>query len=155
MLNSLQGATIEHFGTTGNPRAEARRMAGKLFDRVHSAAVRQQWLAGLTGRAVTLPALPGRPSAAEHSRGVVTVPLNKIVGSEGRNGDFDAEFRPLKANLRERWMNVAAARRTGLALPPVELVRYEDDFYVRDGHHRISVARAMGQREIEALVVNS
>jgi hypothetical protein len=84
--------------------------------------------------------------------GIQLVPINRIRGSEGRVHDFDAEFRPLKKHSRERWLNVAAARYMGQSLPPVTLVRLGCDYFVRDGHHRISVAKAMGQNEIEAEV---
>jgi hypothetical protein len=84
----------------------------------------------------------------------VVVPLSKIVGTEGRDEDFDADFHPLNAHDRERWISVAAARRMGIILPAVDLLRVGDEFYVRDGHHRISVARMMGQVEIDARIMN-
>jgi hypothetical protein len=88
-----------------------------------------------------------------HYAGIKTVSLDKIKGSEGRSKDFDGDFRPLKAHNRQRWMNVAKARFDGHDLPPVELIRFQRDYYVRDGHHRISVARALGQQAIEAYVI--
>lgn len=84
--------------------------------------------------------------------GVTTVPLDQIRGSEGRVRDFDPEFRPLKAHNAERWINIAIARMREVPLPPVELVRVNDSYYVRDGHHRISVARAFQQADIDAQV---
>jgi hypothetical protein len=88
-----------------------------------------------------------------HERGVVSIPLSQIVGSEGRAGDFDSAFNPLNDNTRDRWINIAAAIGNGLAMPPVELIQAADGYYVRDGHHRISVARATGQASIEGRVV--
>lgn len=87
-----------------------------------------------------------------HFRGVVTVPLGQIAGSEGRNGDFDRDFNPLNENNRERWISVAVARLQGVALPLVELIKVGECYFVRDGHHRISVSRALKQEYIEALV---
>lgn len=87
-----------------------------------------------------------------HYHGVVTVPLGQICGSEGRNGDFDRDFNPVNENYRERWISVAVARLQGVALPLVELIRVGECYFVRDGHHRISVARALKQEYIEALV---
>lgn len=84
--------------------------------------------------------------------GVTIIPLDQIRGSEGRVGDFDREFRPLKAHNAERWINIAIARMRGVPLPPVELVRVNDSYYVRDGHHRISVAKAFQQADIDAQV---
>jgi len=75
-----------------------------------------------------------------------------IRGSEGRCQDFDADFRPLKELSRERWMAIAAAWKLGTELPPVQLVQIRDLYFVRDGHHRISVARAMRQENIDAEV---
>jgi hypothetical protein len=84
--------------------------------------------------------------------GVTTVPLDQIRGSEGRVRDFDPEFRPLKAHNAERWINIAIARLRETPLPPVELVRVNDSYYVRDGHHRISVAKSFHQADIDAQV---
>ena len=54
--------------------------------------------------------------------------------------------------MSKRWLGVARAALRGEHLPPVDLIRAGDVYYVRDGHHRISVARALGQREIDARV---
>ena len=82
------------------------------------------------------------------------VPINRIQGSatEGRSQDFDRSFRPLKFHNEKRWLSLAAAQLGGVSLPPVCLVKAGDLYYVRDGHHRVSVARALGQQEIEAEV---
>lgn len=85
--------------------------------------------------------------------GIQMIPINRIRGSEGRTHDFDTEFRPLKKHSRERWLRVAAARYAGKTLPPITLIRLGCDYFVRDGHHRISVAKALGQVEIEAEVM--
>jgi hypothetical protein len=71
-----------------------------------------------------------------------------IRGSESRSSDFDRDFNPLHDHNRRRWLNVAAARQRGKALPLVKLIQVGDVYFVRDGHHRISVARALGQRSI-------
>ena len=81
------------------------------------------------------------------------VPISQICGSEGRCHDFDRDFHPLQDHNKERWLGIARARQRGKALPPVELVRVGDVYFVLDGHHRISVARALGQRHIEAKVM--
>lgn len=85
--------------------------------------------------------------------GTQVVPIAQIRGSEGRSGDFDREFNPLQDRSRERWLSVAVARQQGKALPPVELIQIGEVYFVRDGHHRISVARALGQQTIEARVL--
>lgn len=82
-----------------------------------------------------------------------TVPIAQIRGSEGRTGDFDRDFNPIKDHTRQRWLGIAAAREQGKVLPPVSLIQVGDLYFVKDGHHRISVTRAFGQEAIEAKVV--
>ena len=149
-----QTTTFENFGTKHDEQSEARRIAGKLFDQAYARGKRGKWIAKLTGKANELQSLSHRSEAARRAAGTVVVPLTKIVGSEGRSDDFDAAFNPLKKHNRERWIGVAAARWTGIVLPAVELVQIGDEYYVRDGHHRISVAKALGQLEIDARMVN-
>jgi hypothetical protein len=73
-----------------------------------------------------------------------TVPMESIVGSEGRYADFDDEFLPLQGSSEEKWRSVYAALRRGEELPPVSLLKIGDAYFVRDGNHRVSVARWMG-----------
>jgi hypothetical protein len=80
------------------------------------------------------------------------VPIHQIRGSESRPGDFDGDFNPLHDVNQARWLSVAGARLQGKALPPVALVQVGDVYFVRDGHHRISVARALRQTVVEATV---
>ncbi len=87
-----------------------------------------------------------------HYAGLQAVPINRVVGSLGRSGDFDAAFNPLSEETRDRWLSVARARRTGIPLPPVELVQVGERYFVRDGHHRISVARSLGEEAVDAEV---
>jgi len=88
-----------------------------------------------------------------HYVGVQSVPIERIQGSEGRLEDFDRAFNPLHERSRYRWMSVASVRLAGAALPPVELIQSEDIYFVRDGHHRISVAKALGEQYIDAEVI--
>lgn len=89
---------------------------------------------------------------SERSAGVTVVSLDAIVGSVGRGRDFDRRFRPTSGRSRGRWEQIAAAARRGEALPPVDLVRVGELHFVRDGHHRVSVARALGREDIDAYV---
>jgi hypothetical protein len=73
-----------------------------------------------------------------------TVPVKSIVGSEGRYADFDDEFLPLQGSSEEKWRSVYAALRRGEELPPVSLLKVGDAYFVRDGNHRVSVARWLG-----------
>lgn len=94
-----------------------------------------------------------RKIIGQHYVGVRTVPLNRIKGSEGRSSDFDCDFNPLHARTRNRWMSIAIARSQGDTLPLVELIQLGEDYFVRDGHHRISVARAFSEEYIDAVVI--
>ena len=80
------------------------------------------------------------------------MPISSIIGSEGRVADFDIDFHPIRETSRERWINMAIAYLSRLALPPIELIRVSNGYFVRDGHHRISVGRAFGQIAMDAEV---
>jgi hypothetical protein len=90
--------------------------------------------------------------AGERYLGVQTIPLDSVVGSVDRTRDFDRQFRPTSGRPRERWQRIAAAQRRGESMPPISVYRIGDMHFVRDGHHRVSVARAVGWRYIDAEV---
>ncbi len=90
--------------------------------------------------------------ASKQNRGVQPVALDAIVGSVDRTRDFDRRFRPTSPRVRERWERIAAAMRRGEAMPPVSLFQIGEIYFVEDGHHRISVARAIGWDVIDARV---
>ena len=89
---------------------------------------------------------------AMRSAGTRTVPFAAIRGSDGRRHDFDAAFHPRQTHTRDRWLRVARAHLRGIELAPVDLIQVGDVYFVRDGHHRISVAHAFGQAAIDAVV---
>jgi hypothetical protein len=91
---------------------------------------------------------------SERSTGLKVVPLDQIVGSVDRGRDFDRRFRPTSGRSRGRWEQIAAAARRGEAFPPVDLVKVGELYFVRDGHHRVSVARALGRNDIDAYVTD-
>ena len=88
----------------------------------------------------------------EAYRGVRPVRIDKIVGSEGRYNDFDKAFLPKKELLRRRWENIDIAHAESVNLPAVWLYELGGVFFVRDGNHRVSVARSIGAVEIDAEV---
>ena len=89
----------------------------------------------------------------ERNLGLQVVPIDSIVGTVDRTGGgFDRAFRPTSSMVRQRWERIANATRRGEAIPPVSLYRIGDVHFVRDGHHRVSVARALGREEIEGYV---
>ncbi len=85
-------------------------------------------------------------------RGLQQVPLTKIVGSEGRYSDFDRRFLPRQSQTRQRWQSVDKAHHEEITLPPVDLYKIGEVYFVKDGNHRVSVARERGQHEIDAYV---
>lgn len=131
-------------------------------ERLYARAARRPWLATarelLSGRPERLPMLGAIPattlSALHHSHTAQTVPLAQIVGSLewARSQDFDSAFRPVNPRLKERWLAVAERRQTGRSLPPVTLIQAGAQYYVVDGHHRVSVERALGSTTIQAHV---
>ncbi len=88
----------------------------------------------------------------QHYLGLRTVPLASIIGSEGRCRDFDAGFNPRQSATLERWLSVYSAIYQGIGLPPVTLIEIRGNYFVRDGHHRISVARKLGKVDVDAEV---
>jgi hypothetical protein len=125
----------------------------QAFSRARRAAFIQDILAPLRNRpADLLPFEDVRRTLQLGSRayrGFQQVQLRKIVGSVARYSDFNRAFRPRTHTLRERWQRTLDARER---LPPVELYRVDDVYFVVDGHHRVSVARDAGARTIDAEV---
>lgn len=89
----------------------------------------------------------------ETYRGMQTVPIDRIVGSEGRYRDFTKQFLPRYEHLRNRWQRVDMAHLTDIVLPPISLYEVGGVYFVRDGNHRVSVARTQGVLAIDAEVV--
>ena len=76
--------------------------------------------------------------------------LGAIVGTVDPTTDFDAGFRPAADRVSSRWQSIARAHRGGRALPPITVLERPDGYYVLDGRHRVSVARALGHETIDA-----
>ena len=89
---------------------------------------------------------------SEHRVGLKVVPLDAVVGSVDRSRDYDRGFRPTSGRSRGRWEQIAAAARRGESFPPIDVLRVGELYFVRDGHHRVSVARALGRADIDAYV---
>ncbi len=90
----------------------------------------------------------------ETYRGMQVVPINLIVGSEGRYRDFNKYFLPKSEHLRSRWERVDVARLNDVILPPIHLYEIGGVYFVRDGNHRVSVARSQGVDMIDAEVIS-
>jgi hypothetical protein len=94
--------------------------------------------------------LPESAAAPQGARRLQVIPLDQIVGTVEPTLHFDARFRPTSEHVRARWERIALAHRRGAALPPIAVVSRPDGYYVVDGRHRVSVALALGHREIDA-----
>src|SRR3954466_4247053 len=90
----------------------------------------------------------------ERGLGLQVIPLDSIVGTVDRATGFDREFRPTTSRVRQRWERIAAAMRRGEAMPPIDVYRVGEVYFVKDGHHRVSVARALGRHDIDARVTD-
>lgn len=88
----------------------------------------------------------------ENYRGLQDVPLEQIAGSVGRYREFNDHFLPRRHNMQERWSRVYAQATGMTGLPPIELYKVGDVYFVRDGNHRVSVAREVGASHIQAHV---
>jgi len=84
--------------------------------------------------------------------GIQSVRLDDIIGSQGRYRNFTRHFFPRDEALRHRWMGIDGMVSSGRSLPPVALYKVCNAYFVKDGHHRISVARSRKQYAIEAHV---
>ena len=129
------------------------------FRAARQRAALQEIMARLTGQSVGLlsyeeVARKLKTSGSVH-RGRQDVPLDGIVGSVGRYTDFTRSFLPRHDSDQDRWARVMAlAADAGSAgLPPIEVYKIGEAYFVLDGHHRVSIARQMGATHIEAYVV--
>lgn len=94
------------------------------------------------------------PIYGQSYRGVQEVPVDKIVGTTtNRYVDFDRAFLPAQARTKSRWKTIDELRLRDVNLPPIQLYQVGNLYFVRDGHHRVSVARQIGQLYIDAEVI--
>jgi len=112
------------------------------------------WLTGERNELLPFDAVRERiPLRGQHYIGLQEVPIDQIVGSLGRYRDFDRAFLPRQARTRSRWVSIDSAQYDDVILPPVELYKMGEVYFVRDGNHRVSVARDRGQEYVDAYVV--
>ena len=90
---------------------------------------------------------------SESYKGMMTIPVKQIIGSENRYHDFSSAFYPTNLSLERRWESIDAASMDDVVLPPISVYKLGDCYFVRDGNHRVSVARSKGVEFIDAEVV--
>ncbi|MHC1782954.1 MAG: transcriptional regulator [Anaerolineaceae bacterium] len=91
--------------------------------------------------------------SGQHSVGVQQIPIENIIGSVGRYNDFDRAFLPRRGEIAPRWMNIDLAHLQDVELPPIEVYKIGEAYFVKDGNHRVSVARDRGQAFIDADII--
>jgi hypothetical protein len=89
-----------------------------------------------------------RPFARRYV-GLRTVPLDHVVGTEGRASAFTRDFRPRHDFSRDRLRSLASAFPEG-GFPPIVAVKLGDTYFVIDGHHRVALTRRNGGSMIDA-----
>ena len=140
MSDYTRGAAREDFN-----RARTREFFQRIINLI---APEQQELLSLDEMRKLIPA------KGESYRGLQTVPIDLIVGSEGRYQDFNKRFLPKKEHLRTRWEGIDRAHLTDVILPPIQLYEVGGVYFVRDGNHRVSVGRMQGAKMIDAEVTS-
>ena len=124
------------------------------FNRERMRARKGSLLAALLGKSNRLKFISDPSHSALHNKrfaGLQSIPTEKIVGTISRTDDFDSEFRPRKGHLRDRWVNMFILLQSD-RWAPIVVHKAGDVYYVEDGHHRVSVARSVGMKFIEAEV---
>lgn len=134
-----------------------REQATMDFERAHRRALWNRMRHRLAGKSAYLPTLVDmltqQCTANVIDRRSQTIRIDQIVGSWHPNFGFDANFMPTKTNMRQRWLRIRLAYFEQKNMPAIDVIQVGDCYYIRDGHHRVSVARFLGQAFIDANVI--
>jgi hypothetical protein len=135
----------------------SRRLAEEDFERAYRRGFWRKlgsWLTGQSNELLPFDAVRERiPIRGQHYLGLQQVRIEQIVGSLGRYRDFDRAFLPRQDRTRGRWVSIDSAHYEDTILPPVDLFKVGEIYFVRDGNHRVSVARERGQEFMDAFVI--
>jgi hypothetical protein len=133
---------------------DIRSQLSHKFFTLQTDARRDTLWARLTGKNTRLAIFPEEAPEKNPGRkfiGTEVVPIEQIVGTIHRQNDFDHKFRPLTKRLRDRWVNVyLTLERDGWS--PILVHKVGEEYYVEDGHYRVSIAQALGVVLIPAKV---
>jgi hypothetical protein len=144
---------VDYASGTGWDGAEAERAFGKAMQARRRASL-LRWLRRGCAECARLAIHEMRGLTRQRAAGVVReIPLDAIRGSiePHRAAQFDHQFRPFPTT-RSRWLRVWLAEHRGAVLPPISVSAIGDGYVIRDGHHRVSVARARGAATIAAAI---
>ncbi|MEM6430956.1 MAG: DUF4032 domain-containing protein [Deinococcota bacterium] len=134
----------------------ADRQARRDAERVRSRAFWHQVLMtvrGIPNELVPFSAVRQLRPSSEHYGGVKPIAIDKIIGSVDKYRDFDHYFLPRLSYTLDRWIGIRRAGLEGKELPPIEAYKVGEVYFVKDGHHRVSVARSSGQKFIDADII--
>jgi len=124
------------------------------FSVLRMRALRDRFWAKISGAPTELIIFPGDNARITLNRrliGIHAIPVADIIGTFSRETDFDYQFRPLKKHTLRRWVNAYILHeQDGWA--PIVVHKVREEYFVEDGHHRVSAARAMGLAFIDAKV---
>ena len=136
------------------PLTDLRGYLANEFSALRTRALRTKLWNKLMGKNTGLARFPEGTFQTGLNRkmlGLSDIPVEKIGGTLYRHSDFDSEFRPLKKHLRDRWVNIYLLH-ASQGWPPILVHKVGDLYYVEDGHHRVSVAHALGIVFIQAMI---
>jgi hypothetical protein len=136
------------------PIVNPRYRANEAFQSVRMQALKSRFIDLLSGKPDQI--LNGFPHkqyihSSKQYLGVKTIPTARITGSVARNHEFDRRFRPLKNHTQKRWTNILLSAQDN-SWPPIIVYKIWDEYFVEDGHHRVSVANYLGMAYLEAEV---
>jgi ParB-like nuclease domain len=135
-----------------HPHHVLRQEALGQFERAQRRAKRRLLRAKVFRKPQHLLCLNGFRFQTSRLKRLEDIPLSRIVGSLGRCQDFSHDFLPRHRGLEERWTQVWQLMQRSQGLPPIEVYKMNEAYFVIDGHHRVSVAKQLGISYIEALV---
>jgi hypothetical protein len=136
------------------PLTNIRSYVANEFSVLRTRALRDTLWGKLIGRNTKLARFPEGVFQKGPNRkflGVQDILVKEIVGTLYRHSDFDHQFRPLKKNLRDRWVNIYLLHEKE-EWPPILVHKIGETYYIEDGHHRVSVAHTLGIAFIQAKV---
>src|SRR5436190_4118346 len=142
----MRDKAITHIAETDFDRVRRRAFLRELTSTLSG---RSNWLLSFEEVSRTL------PMKGQFYRGVQQVPVAEIVGSVDRYHDFDREFLPTQSHTRPRWVSVDVANLTDVPLPPIQVYKMGNGYFVKDGNHRVSVAKEKGMEYIDAEVIET
>ena len=133
------------------------QLAEQDFDRAIAKGFWRKVVSRLTGRENEL--LPydevreRLPLRGQRYLGLKQVLIKDIVGSFGRYQDFDRAFLPTQKHTKDKWVSIDKAHYSDITLPAVDLYKLGEVYFVKDGNHRVSVARELGREFVDAHVI--